>query len=270
MFDESEVYPNAPIRLVAFEIRHPFSLRSSRDDAIESFQSGVEGFPILEVEDAAQINLGPLKSKSERIHRLLTRDRRTSITLKPTSMAIESSRYDGYKIFRATISAVLERLREDFQIRGVERLGLRYWDEIRVDGNINEPSDWEDYIASELLYPLKVSGTEPFAEVAAEPSTYQSQIEFRISENHKIRFILGAFPSGRVVHGDGPLTVDPVNTSQPYFLLDIDSFWQTDQFEDFDEESILAHCDQLHGPVRRLFEASITEQLRNQVLREKG
>ena len=54
----------------------------------------------------------------------------------------------------------------------------------------------------------------------------------------------------------------------PYFLLDIDSFWTpSDDVPVFDEDKIVSVCDDLHSPVRDMFEGLITERLRQEVLR---
>lgn len=50
--------------------------------------------------------------------------------------------------------------------------------------------------------------------------------------------------------------------------MDIDSFWApSDGFPEFDIEMLLAMCDDLHAPVRSLFERLITDRLRKEVLR---
>ena len=268
-YDVREVYPNAPIRLVAFEVRHPFSLQSAQDDAISAFQRNLQSFPILEVEETAEVELGPIKARSQRSYRLLTRDRRTSVTIRPTAVVLETSRYDGYQQLRETIAGVLVRLKEDLQIAGVERLGLRYWDEIRVENEIEDLYDFYPYVSEHLLRALEVSRSHPFAEFGADPADYLSSMDLSLADHHKVRLTFGAHSSGQVVHGKGPLAVDPVNVEQPYFLLDIDSYWQPATFEDYDEEHILQLCDDLHRPVRSLFETAITEKLRNDVLRKE-
>ena len=52
-----------------------------------------------------------------------------------------------------------------------------------------------------------------------------------------------------------------------FFLLDFDSFWETpDAAPEFETEELLAKCDDLHAPVRKLFEGLITPRLRKEVL----
>ncbi|MCH7583274.1 MAG: TIGR04255 family protein, partial [Acidobacteria bacterium] len=113
-----------------------------------------------------------------------------------------------------------------------------------------------------------ITGTEPFAEFGAEVVEFLSRFELRLSDEHRIRLNFGAFKEGQAVHGQGPLAVDPVDTNQPYFLLDIDSFWEARSFEEYDADRILEISDDLHRPVRSLFETSITDRLRDQVLRK--
>ena len=54
----------------------------------------------------------------------------------------------------------------------------------------------------------------------------------------------------------------------PFFLLDIDSFWQPSEVSPTLElNSVLGELDELHMPVREMFESLITEKLRKEVLR---
>jgi uncharacterized protein (TIGR04255 family) len=71
--------------------------------------------------------------------------------------------------------------------------------------------------------------------------------------------------------GNAPLKRrSPPSNSGPYFLVDIDSFWAAgDAVPEFSVNRALEMIDQLHGPVRELFEAAITERLRTEVLRSK-
>jgi len=50
--------------------------------------------------------------------------------------------------------------------------------------------------------------------------------------------------------------------------LDIDSFWTPEGFiPEFDPQVLVEKSEELHDPLRTLFETVITDRLRNEVLR---
>lgn len=60
----------------------------------------------------------------------------------------------------------------------------------------------------------------------------------------------------------------PLPPPGPLFKLDIDSFWQAgDEVPEFDPGFVLARADELHEPVRGVFERLISDRLREEVLR---
>ena len=68
--------------------------------------------------------------------------------------------------------------------------------------------------------------------------------------------------------GNQPLRLPTPLGEGPYFLIDIDSFWQGNgPLAHFDEGEAIAIADRLHEPVSELFERCITDVLRDQVLR---
>jgi uncharacterized protein (TIGR04255 family) len=140
----------------------------------------------------------------------------------------------------------------------VERVGLRYIDEIRVF--TNGETNWSDWIVAPLLGP---------------PS---SMIDLPLNQWQGVG-IYGSQPGEMLVFRYGPrlgFAVDPTSDLRrprpsdggAFFLIDIDNFWTPDgEVPEFDRDMLVSRCDQLHGPVRRLFEAVITDRLRDEVLR---
>jgi uncharacterized protein (TIGR04255 family) len=74
-----------------------------------------------------------------------------------------------------------------------------------------------------------------------------------------------------VVAPDGPLAISR-RTETPFFLVDIDSTWQAGTETSpvaFTWSVLVDILDSLHTPVRALFEHSITEKLRHDLLRKE-
>jgi len=76
---------------------------------------------------------------------------------------------------------------------------------------------------------------------------------------------------GWSVDPNGPLRLKSADHG-PYFLLDIDSYWTSpaELVPEFALDDALMLCNELHSPVREVFEAAITEKLRNDVLRKES
>jgi uncharacterized protein (TIGR04255 family) len=259
---EREIYPNAPLRFVAFEVRIPTTPGlAGSEGPLPAFERLRDLLPIIgpphiaidvKVEGGQPtIVPGPL--------RILDRRKVLSALIGPNAIIIENSEYKQYEDFVEVVERTLRAVSETASIAGMERVGLRYIDEIRVPG-VKTATDWKGYISPALLAPLDLD--EEF-----EPVSLTGMTEYRLSSEHAANVRFGA-QTGRVVEPTGPLRVTPVEEG-PFFLIDIDSFWTApeDETPEFSPEAVLEICAQLRRPIRALFEAAITDKLRDEVLR---
>ena len=141
-------------------------------------------------------------------------------------------------------------------------MGLRYIDEIRV-GGIESPSDWEPYIAASLLAGLHLDDRYP-------PASSQGIAEFDVADGQKTVMRFGAM-RGFVVDPNGPLRLRRTGEG-PFFLLDLDSYWAATpdiEIPEFSSDAVHEICLRLRAPVRALFESSISDRLRDEVLRRE-
>ena len=135
---------------------------------------------------------------------------------------------------------------------GVERIGLRYIDEIRVPAeNGGSAPVWNQWVDASLLGPAHIG-----ADLGLAPAVNEGVFVFSGSSDHAVVLRYGA-QSGYAVQSTPDLR-RPLPPPGPLFKLDIDSFWQ---------ELILRQADALHEPVRGVFESVITDRLREEVLR---
>lgn len=66
---------------------------------------------------------------------------------------------------------------------------------------------------------------------------------------------------------DGEL-IPKQSSKGPFFLIDIDSFWEPTQgVPGYDSDDLLSICNRVHEPVRGMFEALVTDRLRSEILR---
>jgi len=251
------IYPNAPLKLVTFQIRFPpvpdlDDLKPPR----ELLAAMRERYPILgSPPPVMQLEVGPGQTQQRsRGSRLMNRERTQNITLTGDWIALETSRYERYEHFADDIDWVLERVHAVTPLPAVTRLGLRYIDEILVE-DVSDLSDWKAWINPDLIVGGVVDGYET--------KDYLAQMLLEVDELHRLTIRYGRV-SLPVVDPNGPLKIASSPTG-PYFLLDIDSFWEptSESFEEFNADEVRAECLRLHEPIRDIFERAITTQLRS-------
>lgn len=267
MRSSKEVYPNAPLQLVAFEIRHPTIRRVFTESGLDALQTRLQAdFPIFESIKENALTIGPqgAQGTSSLWYRFLSKSKRVAISVRPRRLVVETTDYERYEKFRETIGLALTALVDADRIPVFERIGLRYLDEIRVEVPIEKPSDWTPFVQESLLQPLSL---EPSGSTRAR---IEGVLRFVIGPPHEVIVRYGTL-EGEVV-GDGPLRLKANKVRKgPFFLIDIDSFVvaQDDQ-DEFAPELVLKICDRLREPVREVFESCITDRLRHEVLRRKS
>lgn len=260
-----EIYPGAPLVSVAFELRHPeaepivgahrTSLQKKLADRYPLMRSQQSFTQTLEIGPGGSMG----QSTAEEFPRFLDRSQTVALSFTKTSILVETSRYAGWEDFKSTIQYACEVRDSIAPIYGVERLGLRYIDEVRVDPVSS--NDWSEWIQRPLLV------GEVSESVGLPLQMWQGAI------------VYGSEPGQGLVLRYGPgvgYAIDPNSDLKrrravppgPFFLLDIDSFWHPeDGIPEYGIETVLSQLDELHIPVRQLFEASITEKYRDEVLR---
>jgi uncharacterized protein (TIGR04255 family) len=264
MYRTEEVYPNAPLQFVACEVRFPTIRKAFSEQGLDAFQSAFsKTFPIFEPIDEKEFSFGPegAQGQSRRWIRFLSTSRTASVSIQPKRLVVETTHYEHYALFRNLVQTALHALEDAEHIPVFERVGLRYIDEIRVDEVSEVPGDWSPYILASLLDVARLCPT------GAHDLRIEGVLRFGFAGSQQVILRYGTL-DGEVV-GDGPLRVKPNKVrSGPLFLIDIDSFTHAQPHEEeFQTEKILTICDALRDPVRSVFEACITDKLRDEILR---
>jgi uncharacterized protein (TIGR04255 family) len=264
--NEHEVYPNAPVVLVALEVRHPTAdpLTLTESRAIKRLLS--DHLPIERPGQQMSVQMmpgvaGPATTTSEHFPRYINRETTLSVSIRKEAIVIEASRYPGWDEFRALALLALDARMQIAPIVGVERVGIRYVNEVRTPDN--GEVGWADWIDPSLLGPNSSIIDLPLNQWQGV-GIYGSQPEKMLVLRYGPREGFAIDPSSdlrRLKSTDGGL----------FFLMDVDSFWTPDgSIPEYDRDLLLSTCNDLHTPVRALFEGMITDRLRNEVLRSNA
>jgi uncharacterized protein (TIGR04255 family) len=255
-------YQNDALRYVAVEVRFPLVDDSDPQHWTRFREAVHEDLPVAQEEQQLNVTVGPTGPSAQQLtrQRLSARDRISSAVLGRDVLVLETTEYPGWTEFQERFARLLTSLEEVRRPDGVLRIGLRFIDEIRVPG-VQKIADWRGWVSDALVAPFILDELEPSAATVA--------LQYGAAPGLVTTFRAAPFASGRTVQEDGPLRL-PFDTPEgAYFLLDTDASW-TDphaQVPEFDVASIVAILTELHEPCHRLFEAAITDRLRDDVLR---
>jgi len=265
--EEREVYPNAPVVLVALEVRHSTAdpLTPAQRNTIKRRLS--DHVPIMRTGQLQQLTdvqaVGGLSAapelRAEEFPRYFSRDNTVSVSVRAEAVVVETTRYVRWEQLRILVADMLEMRQEIGGVDGVERVGLRYVDEIRIPGGPER--NWASWVDPTLLGPAQVG-----EELDLAATQWQGVSAFTPGPERTVVLRYGPREGFAVDPGGDLKRSTPI--PGPFFLMDIDSFWiPSEEIPKFDVKALLTTCDELHVPVRTLFERLITDRLREEVLR---
>jgi uncharacterized protein (TIGR04255 family) len=271
--DTHEVLPNAPLALVAVEIRFPdgMSAQPLPTNVRRSFRDLLGEEWVLESQTVHQLafTIGPGGAVPQTaapitIPRFSLRDRTLAVAVTEQSMTVETTRYRHYPTFREVVKRATDAVGQVLKPDGIARVGMRYIDEIRVPGpSEDDPSSWRQWVDLSLLAPqIAAMADAGFASVGWEGAAqYQTGPEQRLVLRYGPR-------TGYVVNPQGPLRRPSVPPPGPLFMLDFDCYWEPVDIPQFDPETIMSTCDELRRPIRALFDLLTTNKLYKEFVKE--
>lgn len=254
-----EIYPQAPLRFVALEIRYGFAPDlSGPDGRAKVYDQLADDFPLAQTSHSIEIGLPPTAPREEL--QMLNRERTRSVTVGPDLLAVNTSAFLNFEEFLGTVEKAIGAL-GSARVASVQRIGIRYIDEIRVPG-VDRPDQWHGWIADSLLGPIEF-GRDWNVELA------ETAVRMAIEDEQHLMLRVGPRDQP-AVEPSGPLSLRPLDGH--FFLLDLDSFWQADlkELREFDADAILTTCGSLDDVAHQVFERSITDRLRDDVLRREA
>lgn len=262
MYANREIYPLSPLQLVVAEVRYPFSPRLKQPEVCDAIQLALEHvLPVRRNQQLIELEITPegRKQKTTEVFRLVDRASFNSALIGPERTVIETTHYNEFAEFLLLITEVLETVTAHRAIPAIERLGLRYIDEVRPSGDINAASEWGEWIAADLIAPTVV--TDDMGAVA----NFQGLLRYSTGDNMGMIFRYAVADGPGVIGPDSVLRSRQETEPGPFFLLDIDSYWQAstpDQALDADVKQVGSIYTALHCPTGVRFQSSLTEKAR--------
>jgi uncharacterized protein (TIGR04255 family) len=255
------------LRLAVAEVRFPFAPALLDAESLRALATALSPeFPV--VRPMMPNGLGwslsggvassdlPGVQVSQQAYRFMSRDMFSSVSIGPTVCVIETTSYDAWETFRVTLERALHVIGEQLAaIAGVDRIGLRYWNEVRLA----EPNDeisveqLTRYLAPEAISVHALSSR--LIEYPVVEAQSMTRLESRDGRQVIVRH---GFLRGAAV-GESPLKLPTPLRSDHYYLVDLDSSatFASAPLEAFDIGRTLALADSLHEPLRRLFDAIV-------------
>jgi uncharacterized protein (TIGR04255 family) len=168
------------------------------------------------------------------------------IVLTPTSLAVQTNKYDRFEHFQEVLAAAMLAVNRVLNITLAERVGIRYVDLVRVGEN----EKLSEYLASGLMgiEPTSVGVTSWISRYESIGETELGKLVVRCSQTDQI-LPLDLFPT-TLSYG---ITLKP---SEKATLLDFDHF--VERTTDFDTRGIGALISELHDALDLAFRASVT------------
>lgn len=265
MYADREVFLNPPLVYVAAEVRYPYAPRLRQQDIRDAILIDLEDlFPILRSQPQLTMTGivgGAVSQQMDQVTRAFNRPSNAAVSVTANTLTIDTTAYEEFTEFRSVISRCLAAVDQHASPAAIERVGLRYINEVRVPENITDVREWRGWIADALV-------DVPAMTADYQAVNLQGAVQYTTGEHRSLTFRFAAAPAGSMI-GNEPLKRRHFPPEGPFFALDLDSFWQPppDESPDWALDTIMTVMDQLHGPIGATFQSAITDKLRDTVLR---
>jgi uncharacterized protein (TIGR04255 family) len=247
------ILPRAPLVLVVCQVRFPAVFRVSSKEFVAGFQEAIrDTYPLAAQEHELNVVLGPQgmqQTPASRQWRFSDRERSWTLVLSESFMALETRRYSGADGFLERLSSAVAALAEHIKPASVERLGMRYVNEIHHPDALTADA-WKGRIVDHFLGVLA-------SDLARTNKIEQSLQEISLlgKANEKLVIRQGFLPEGTTV-----VPMPSANADQgPFYLLDMDHF--TTAATEFAVGDVLTLADRFHDENWRMFRAAVTDEL---------
>jgi uncharacterized protein (TIGR04255 family) len=261
MYPNREVFEATPLVLVAAEIRFTDSPRLRQQATLDKISIALEDRfpaprPIPEMGFQISVGTAPQPMPPSTLVRLTNAANTESISLTSTSLLYETTHYTEFSELLAVVQRAGSALVEAGVLPVVERVGLRYIDEVRVPDLITDARQWSQWIDHRLIDHLAVGPAD------RPVTTTQGVTNYDLGNEKGLNFRYAAFPDGSVVDPN-LLSRRREAASGPFFVLDFDGYQNIPQSTTrLDTGVIGKSLEAVHDPAGEIFQRSITDKAR--------
>lgn len=248
-------YKNNFLSNVIIRIDFPKILELEGEKTPDEFQKKIlKGYPNIDTQvgESLMVKLNPeseheVKSEKKSIWLFSNKDRTQKITLSSTFLALEYTKYESFTAFRTEFEKIFDLLKELYPIGIVNRLGLRYINEIKIqEGN---SLDYKGYINKNLTGII----TNLINTDTDKPLRLMHLVSVK-GEDGVLNFQFGIF---------NPEYPNPIARKE--FILDYDYYSETD----IEIDSIKSLAVKFNEFITQWFERSIDTKLRTLMNRDE-
>ncbi|MEU0940518.1 TIGR04255 family protein [Embleya sp. NPDC005971] len=264
-----------PLVFVAAEVRTAYTPALIDDAMIAAITTSVPSLVVPHREQRTTFTWGAEKlpgQSQETALRLMDKASGFSLMLTTSSVTLETTRYPGIDVFSQIFQKCIEVASEVARPAIVERVGLRYVNELRSPSPIERILDWREVVNSDALCmvagaEVALRGTGLPEDAVTDTAGYQSVYAAKLSGNRAVTMRLVALESGSVI-GPTPLRRESPASNDPLFVVDLDGFWPREHGDanDFDPQALVKTLLSLHAPIEDLFLWATTDHFRSVAL----
>jgi uncharacterized protein (TIGR04255 family) len=250
MPDEHEVYPNAPLVLVTAELSYAHEPRLNTAEVRDVFAEEVRGtLPVLDVE-----TVEPDGGDGTKRLRATNEERTVSAVVSAQALTVEATEYTHFDAFAKLLTVCFAGLERAVDAVYVERVGLRYIDEVRPP-DIELTRDWAKWIAPKLVASAALLPGRPVVGL-------RGLAVYGVAERTAMVFQWGEWVGGSVV-APSSVVRKCVPDSGRFFVLDADAFWSPESPIATRPSELVSRFEDLHAPVSEVFQVSLTDSAKS-------
>lgn len=217
---EHEVFPNAPLQLVAAEVTYAATELNVDTGLFAALNAVLGGNAQTQLGGTVRVSGPPDASGGAPgesiLLRMTSQDQTTSVSAWPTSLIVECTDYDRYETFRSLVQNVVDAYAQYMEPAEVSRFGMRYIDELHVATPVASVADWAPYVNPVLLAPSTL--------VQQRVTNLVSGFSVDLGHHKTVNVRCATTPS-RAMASEGPLRLRN-RPDTPAFVLDIDAIYQ--------------------------------------------
>ena len=245
----AETFPNPPLKFVVCEVR--FEGRTAGEQELHALRSALgEG-------SQAKFNLpgmrvvDPSVPPETAFFQVVDRAETRAATLWPTALTLEATDYSRFEDFSEVMAAMF-RAFVGSNVLLVQRVGLRYVDELHPEPPPSRPADWSRWVDGRLV---------DFAQVTEKAvSALGGGMTISYGDDYALNFRY-ATTDGPGTQSNGALKIR-VAPNSPGLVLDTDAFWQPKKAVPLEAGGLASVLDRLHDHVAEVFSAAVTDASR--------